>query len=333
MALQRDSWGRVTLAIALCLAGGAFPAACGSDNPAPLTGGGGDVGKDGSTRDTGVATDGSITTDAPTTLPDGGPLPDVALLPDGAVADTSLPDAPDKDGSDDEGVDGGGKITFDGGTAHVRLLHAAPDGAPIDMCIRPSGATAFGAPVLGGGPGLAFANAADAGSLIDGYYDIAIVGAPASDCSVFTAKVLNVPLVDTMTIAYIETIFPPSTQGFDAIAIAQSGTPSAGKANVRFNVTQGAAVDLYGIQGAATRWFNNVNVGRSTDFFGVTAGTYSLRVTPANDVQQLTQQDNVSLASTDVIDVFLYLSFPTNAGATNLMRCPVTNGAAVCVTN
>ena len=37
--------------------------------------------------------------------------------------------------------------------------------------------------------------------------------------------------------------------------------------------------------------------------------------------------DNVSLASSDVIDLFLYSSFPNKTDTANLMRCPVTTGA------
>jgi uncharacterized protein DUF4397 len=98
-----------------------------------------------------------------------------------------------------------------GGTperAHIRMAHLSPDTPNVDICVAPSGG-AFGAEflkTLGASSGLAYAQVTAYVDVPTGSYDMRIIHATASDCSIGDApdtKGIAVHDDDTATIAAI----------------------------------------------------------------------------------------------------------------------------------
>ena len=68
------------------------------------------------------------------------------------------------------------------GPGQVRVANLIPDGVPLDVCIKPDSAAAFGTPLVGGG-GLSYPQLSTRSSFDAGTYSVRLVAAGSTSCS------------------------------------------------------------------------------------------------------------------------------------------------------
>jgi hypothetical protein len=68
------------------------------------------------------------------------------------------------------------------GPGQVRVANLIPDGVPLDVCIKPDSAAAFGTPLVGGG-GLSYPQLSTRSAFDAGTYSVRLVQAGSTSCS------------------------------------------------------------------------------------------------------------------------------------------------------
>jgi hypothetical protein len=264
----------------------------------------------------------------------GDASPDAKLE---AGTDASVDAAPDAT-AQDAGTDAGVVAGTDAGPpiAHVRFIHAAPDAAPLDVCVKLSSDLGYPPVPLfreaGSTAGFAFGQISRRFDFApEAFYDLLFVEAATTTCDPpHRAFIGNRLLQGLETLTVYETQFTP-VAGFNTAQFFDVGSPTAGSANVRFfyaaNGGTGSADLLGGLVGAPapTTWFSGVESATSTGYHATVPGTYTIQVNASGSGASLATAASVALAADAPVDAFLY---PSATGQFGLLRCPATPLAA-----
>ena len=256
---------------------------------------------------------------------------------DGSVSDAGLtPESglPDAGLGTDSAADAGPPVL------RLRFVNLSPTTAPLDICMRETGAPAFtGTPLLRKGgvtTGLPYGSMTDYLDLgAPRTLDFEFVESSTTTCSPPIRGALgNLVFVGSVssTIAVYQYQFTP-VNAYNPALLSAFGAPTAGAANVRvFDVVQPsfgtASIDFYATPpaGAEEKWFTNVAFGSGTPFHAAGAGAHTFRVTSYNTQNVLAQKSGVVLSVGAALDAFV---FPTGATTFGLLRCPSTQTALV----